>query len=113
MRGLFFRLGCLSCLVMVVSSCAHSERNMGQMSVYKIPQQEAEWIRDGEPIEFEGERWYPRDRLEVLLDSEVILMGQYREIQFFVETRDVRPYNRLYTKFGRNRFRIFQTNGDD
>jgi len=43
---------------------------------YAIPQIEAKWIRDGEPIEFEGESWFPMDSVENFLDSEVYWMGE-------------------------------------
>ena len=69
---------------------------------------EAEWIRNGEPIEFEDELWYPADSIEIFLDSEVSLIGEYQGVQFFIDKVDVRPFERLYTKFGRNKFRFFE-----
>ena len=74
---------------------------------------EAEWIRNGQPIEFEGELWFPADAIENLLDSEVYLVGEYRGVQIFVEFADVRPYNRLYTKFAKNKFRFFEKKEKD
>ena len=82
--------------------------NGGQLNTYPFPSMEAEWIRTGEPIEFDGKLWYPQDGVENITDSEVFLMGEYRGVQFFVEKTDVKPYDRLYTKFGANRFRYFQ-----
>ncbi len=82
--------------------------NRGQMDIYRFPSIEAAWVQNGEPIEFEGELWYPTDGVENLLDSEVYLVGEYRGVQFFIEKTDIRPYDRLYTKFARNRFRYFQ-----
>ena len=82
--------------------------NIGQMEVYLIPPLEAEWIRKGEPISFENELWYPADGVEILLDSEVSRLGEYQGVQFFIEKLDVRPYKRLYTKFGHNQFRYFE-----
>ena len=94
--------------------CAPNLRgNTGQMPVYSVPVQEAPWIRDGNPIEFEGELWYPEDAVDMLLDSEVILKGEYRGVQIFVDKVDVRPFRSLYTKFGRNKFRIFKKRGGD
>ncbi len=84
-----------------------TQGNVGSLQSYTISE-EPLWIRNGEPIEFEQQSWYPADGVESLLDSEVQLLGEYRGTQFFVEKIDVRPYNRLYTKFGRNKFRIFQ-----
>ena len=69
---------------------------------------EAEWIRNGEPVEFEGEKWYPADAFENLLDSEVYLVGEYRGVSVFVDMTDVRPYERLYTRFARNKYRFFE-----
>ena len=58
--------------------------------------------------EFEKELWYPIDSLENLEDTEMYLMGDYQEIQFFVEKMDIRPYDRLYTKFSKHKFRVFK-----
>ena len=74
---------------------------------------EATWIREGQPIEFEGERWYPLDADDNLLDSEVYIVGRYQEVEFFVDRVDVRPYNRRYTKFGRNKYRAFEKKSKD
>jgi hypothetical protein len=82
--------------------------NTGNLSVYKIPLQEPEWIRNGEPIEFEGQKWYPQDEVDILLDSEVSLVGEYRGVQVFIERVDVRPYRALYTKFGEHKFRSYR-----
>ncbi len=95
--GLFFMVGCQA-----------STGNVGRLQVYESTLVEPEWIRNGEPIVFEKSKWYPVDDVESLQDSEMILLGKYREVQFFVEKVDVRPYNRLYTKFGRNKFRVFE-----
>ena len=79
--------------------------------LYSFPDIETEWIRDGQPLEFEDERWYPTDRVENLLDNEVYLLGEYRGVQFFVDKTDVRPFERLYTKFGGHKFRVFEKKG--
>lgn len=104
---LFFLISCLTLFYGCVSS-NYGQGNTGKMPTYVIPSKEASWIRNGEPIEFEGELWYPYDGTEVLQDTEVILAGEYRGVQFFVDRIDVRPYNRLYTKFDRNVFRFFE-----
>ena len=82
--------------------------NDGQLQSYSFAPIEPQWIRDGEPIEFEGELWYPADDTENFIDSEVTLLTDYRGTQVFVDKEDVRPYNRLYTKFGKNKFRYFE-----
>ncbi len=104
----------LSWVMMVIgisflfSACAAPQGNVGQFGGFPFPEMEAEWIRDGEPIIFEGENWFPADTIDVLIDSEVYLLGEYRGVQFFIEKADVRPYDRLYTKFGRAKFRIYR-----
>ncbi len=69
---------------------------------------EPSWIRDGQPIVFEGESWFPIDDVENLLDSEVYVMGDYEKEMFFVDKMDVRPFNRLYTRFAKNKYRAFE-----
>ena len=99
--------------IFFITGCYSSAGNIGQLQIYKTPSQEADWIRNGEPVEFEKESWYPVDGIENLLDSEVVLIDEYRGVQVFVEKLDVRPYERLYTKFGLNRFRYFEKNKDN
>jgi hypothetical protein len=106
-RKIFFVIQ-ISLLAFSLTSCGHTEGNIGIMPTYVVPDTEADWIRNGDPVEFEGQLWYPQDSFEVLLDSEVYLVGEYKAVQLFVEKIDVRPYDRLYTKFGRNKFRIFR-----
>ena len=104
----FFVLACGLVLLGGGGGCSSNiQGNTGQMSVYNAPAQEAKWIRDGEPMEFEGELWYPEDAVDVLLDSEVLLLGECQGVQIFVDKVDVRPFRALYTKFGKNTFRIF------
>ena len=97
---------CLS-LVFLAAGCA-SPGGKGSNWISTSVAVEPEWIRNGEPIEFEGELWYPADSVENLLNSEVYQVGEYREIQVFVDYTDVKPYDRLYTKFSKNKFRFFQ-----
>ncbi|MFA5059173.1 MAG: hypothetical protein WC676_00900 [Candidatus Omnitrophota bacterium] len=79
-----------------------------QLKGFYTPSAEADWIKDGQPIDFENGLWFPTDEVEVLTDSEMNKLGEYRGTEFFAEKIDVRPYNRLYTKFGRNKFRFFE-----
>ena len=90
------------------SSVAKESGNIGQVQSYPVPTVEPEWIRNGEPIKFDGELWHPLDGLESFVDSEVYLAGEYRGVQFFVDKVDVKPYDRIYTKFGKNKFRVFE-----
>ena len=95
-------------LFLSMVGCQSAGGNVGHLQSYPMKATEAEWIRNGEPIEFEDESWYPADDIESFLDSEVSLVGEYQDIQFFIDKIDVRPYERLYTKFGRNKFRFFE-----
>jgi len=91
----------------LLCSCASTADPAALKEIFPAPEQEASWVIDGKPAEFEGESWYPQDNIDVLLDSEVVLVGEYQGVQLFVEKLDVRPYERLYTKVGKHKFRIF------
>jgi len=93
---------------LIFTGCQTPQGNAGRIHGYPYPSSEANWIRNGEPIEFEGKLWYPADGIETLLDPEVHIVSEYRGVQVFVDKVDVRPYNRLYTKFGTNKFRYFK-----
>ena len=80
------------CFFPLVGCASGTVSNGGQMQMYPWPGQEADWIRNGEPIEFDGKLWYPQRGTENLLDSEVYLSGEYRGVKFFVEKIDVKPY---------------------
>ena len=82
--------------------------NIGDVQSYPFPSVEAQWIKNGEPVEYQGELWYPQNGIEALLDSEVYLLGEYKNVQFFAEKIDVFPLERIYTKFGRNKFRYYE-----
>ena len=92
-------------LMTILSGCGTTSQATPQL--YAFPEREADWIINGNPVQFEEEAWYPRDDVDIFLDSEVFLIGEYQGVQIFVEKIDVRPYDRLYTKFGPNRFRVF------
>ncbi len=95
----------------LISACGKMP-NGGKLEVFNTPAVEADWIRNGEPIEYNNKLWDPKDNVENLLDAEVFLMGEYRGVQFFVEKTDVKPYDRLYTKFDRNRYRYFESRAE-
>jgi hypothetical protein len=105
------RLVIAGMVLTVLTGCAFRGAGLAPQ-VYPVPKEEAEWIVKGWPIDFEGQLWYPRDFVDLLLDSEVTPAGEYKDVQFFVEKIDVRPYDRLYTKFGFNKFRVFTKNHD-
>ncbi len=108
MKRILSKSWCLAFSLLFLAGCSHKAGNVGNLAAYKTPSGEAQWIRNGEPIQFADELWYPQDGVDILLDGEVYLIGEYKGVQFFVEKIDVQPYNRVYTKFGRNKFRIFE-----
>lgn len=109
LKSFIFLIVCIVCI-----GCATTGiQNRGMMPTYEYTNLEADWIRNGEPIDFEGELWYPQDGIEGLTDSEVLVVGEYRELKVFVDKVDVRPYERLYTKFGVNKYRYFEKQSAD
>ena len=108
----FHEAGPWSLVLLIVLAALGCSRNIGgnigHVQSYAFPKTEADWVRNGEPIEFEKELWYPMDDVEVMQDLEMSLIGEYRDVQVFVSKMDVRPYARLYTKFGNNQFRIYE-----
>ena len=96
----FLVLGCCSC----VSS---SQGNSGLLQSYAAPVIEAGFIRNGEPIIYEAQQWFPVRDTENLLDTEVYQIGEYRDVQIFVDKLDIKPYERIYTKFAKGKFRYF------
>ena len=87
--------------------------NDGQVQSYPAPAIESEWIRNGEPIEFDGAKWYPVNDFEVLQDSEVYQIAEYKGVQVFVEKIATKPYERIYTKFDKNKFRYYERRDND
>jgi hypothetical protein len=104
----WIRSTCIFLLVCNVLGCQTTASSRKVNNNFPILSTEAQWIRDGLPIEFEGSLWYPADTIESLTDEEVYLLGTFKEVQFFIEKTDVRPFNRVYTKFSRNKFRYFK-----
>ncbi len=98
-----------------LGGCAsvNSGNNDGQIQSYPAPVIEAGWIRDGDPIDFDGSKWYPVNDYEVLQDSEVYQVAEYKGVQVFVEKIATKPYDRIYTKFDKNKFRYFERRDDD
>lgn len=92
--------------IFVLFGCAYP--GISHPEKYPAPKIEADWIRNAEPIEFENERWYPVDDVENLLDDEMLPMGEYRSVKFFVEKEDIKPYGRIYTKFASHKYRVFE-----
>ena len=113
-KAKLLRFGLWLVLIVFLGGCASlNSGNDGQVQTYPAPAIEAEWIRNGEPIEFEGRKWYPVNDYEVLQDSEVYQVGEYRGVQVFVEKIATKPYARIYTKFEKNKFRYFERRDND
>ncbi len=108
-----FRLGLWIMLSVLMAGCSSLPGNDGQVQTYPAPVVEAVWIRDGQPIEYDGYKWYPVNDYEVMEDSEVYQIGIYKGVQIFVEKTDTKPYDRIYTKFDKNKFRYFERREDD
>lgn len=103
-----FKIGFITVAVVIsISGCSTSPSKIGSRTSYAAPL-EAGWIRDGQSLEFEKEPWYPTDNVENILDSEVYKVGLYRNLDILVESTDIRPYDKLYTKFGKNKYRLFE-----
>lgn len=115
MNRMFFLNILLMMGVFAFSGCAQMDmnKNKGHLQSYPIPAVEAGWIRNGEALEFEGKSWFPTDDVENLLDEEVYKVGEYKEVGVFVEKIDTKPYERLYTKFARGKFRYFERARND
>src|SRR3989338_1825263 len=95
------------------AGCANGGNNDGQLQSYLYPVVEAEWIRNGEPVEYGGDRWFPVNDVEILMDSEVAVIGEYKGTQIFVDKIDTKPYDRPYTKFAKNKFRYYERSPND
>ena len=108
-RNIFFLLA----TAVIFSSCSHAKGNVGRMQSFSYAEIEASWIRNGEPIEYDNKQWHPLDDVEALQDFEVLWVGRYQNVDFYVAKLDVKPYNRLYTKFGANQYRPFEVNKND
>ena len=105
MKNIF--LGILLAAV-ALPGCALPQRGSEPAVMMASQLTEPAWIRNGEPLVFEGEDWFPTDETENLLADEVYQAGVFRQVPFFIEKTDVRPYERLYTYFSKNRYRAFQ-----
>jgi hypothetical protein len=68
---------------------------------------EPPWIREGQPIIYNNQNWYPSEEVENFTDGEMEYVATYNDAPFYVEKRQVKPFNRIYTKFGYHKYRIF------
>jgi hypothetical protein len=98
----------MCCAAASLAGCVLPQGGGGSSIMRSSQLAEPVWIRNAEPVVFEGEDWFPMDEVENLLDSEVYEAGTYRDVPFFIEKTDVRPFDRIYTHFGKNRYRAFE-----
>ncbi len=73
---------------------------------------EAGWIKDGKPIIHDNRSWYPTEYIENHLDGEMEYVGEFQSVPFYVERRQIKPYNRVYTKFDYHKYRVFLAKKD-
>jgi hypothetical protein len=107
-------LGLIFMLTGFLGGCASvNSGNDGQVQSYPAPAIEAAWIRNGDPIEYDGAKWYPVNDYEVLQDPDVYQITEYKGVQVFVEKIETKPYQRIYTKFDKNKFRYFERREND
>jgi hypothetical protein len=99
---------CILFCLASVTGCTLPQRGDGSSILTSTQLTEPAWIRNGESVIFETEHWFPTDEVENLLDSEVYQAGICRDVPFFIEKSDVRPFDRLYTYFSKNRYRAFE-----
>ncbi|MBF0331001.1 MAG: hypothetical protein HQL17_03630 [Candidatus Omnitrophica bacterium] len=107
MRNFLFS-GLIMLTVVVAGGCATGKGSEGPVILTAAQLSEPAWIRNGDGIPFEGEEWFPTDEVESILDTEVYQAGTYRDVQFYLEKTDVRPFDRVYTRFAKNRYRAFE-----
>ena len=104
-------------LLLGVSLCAgcvsNNSGNNGQLESYPAPVVEAGWIRNGEPLVYEEHQWFAVRDTESLMDAEVYQIGEYKGVQIFVDKVDVKPYERIYTKFAKGKYRYFERAHND
>jgi hypothetical protein len=106
--------GLWSMLVIFLGGCTSvPPGNNGQIQSYPAPVIEAGWIRSGDPIEYDGSKWYPVNDYETLQDSEIFQISEYKGVQIFVEKIAIKPYERIYTKFDKNKFRYYERRNND
>lgn len=106
---------CFFLLVMLLALILFAGCAGGAMGRYirSYPIREADWIRDGKPIIYEGLNWHPTENIENHLDKEMEYVGEFQRVPFYVERRQIKPYNRIYTKFGYHKYRVFLEKKND
>lgn len=99
---LFFISSLLGCVA------GSSSRRYGDYAM-----KEADWIKEGRPLINKNNKWYPTEYIENHLDSEMEYVGEFQQVSFYVERRQIKPYNRIYTKFEYHKYRRFTKKNHD
>ncbi len=102
LRGILALLGILL-FSQQISGCVVPGGYATKESLTKEPT----WIREGQPILYNNQNWYPTEDVENLTDNEMDYIGEYNDVAFYVDKIQVKPFNRLYTKFGYHKYRVF------
>jgi len=63
-------------IIVALVGCNNSASNKAKTGSSLDLDMEPLWIRRGNPIEFEGKRWFPQDGIETLLATEVYSLGE-------------------------------------
>jgi hypothetical protein len=105
-------LGLVICAFLGGCALVNSGNN-GQVQSYPALAIEAGWIRNGEPLVYNGSKWYPVNDFELLQDADVFQVAAYKGVEVFVEKIAVKPYGRIYTKFDKNKFRYWEPHSND
>jgi hypothetical protein len=100
--------GMVFSVLLALGGCQTMQSGPDASAMAGLERGEPGWIVNGEPISFEGNAWFPTDEVERFLESEVFRLGVYREVPFFVDRTDVRPFERIYTRFAPGRYRAFE-----
>jgi hypothetical protein len=104
MRQNQFGIFLVSLFFIILSGCTStSGGNYGRDYALR----EADWIKEGKPIIFDSRTWNPTEYIENHLDSEMDYVGEFQKVPFYVERRQIKPYNRIYTKFDYHKYRLF------
>jgi hypothetical protein len=103
MRRKQFIIALFLILIFSLAGCAAGYLN----KPHDYTTKEADWIRNGQPITYDNKKWYPTEYIENHLDVEMEYAGEFQKVPFYVERRQIKPFNRIYTKFDYHKYRLF------
>lgn len=94
----------LALLVLGAAGCATNQSGAFNKD---FSTREAGWVKEGKPIIFGSSSWYPTEYIENHLDAEMEYVDQFQNVPFYVERRQIKPFDRIYTKFDYHKYRLF------